>query len=278
MKSSGFHLAVVVGAFITSVLTALANVLIARTTTIDVFTFSVLFVLPIGALLIGAGGASGGLLACRYFNVRPTAIDFVVMVVIGAFTMWLIYYLDYRTLVLEDGRRASEIVPFGTYFDLVTTKSHLRVGRGQTDTGEVGSYGYWLVFFKFIGVLIGGAAVFAFLKGMAFCESCRVYFKKLAKRSTSQMTPEEGQTLYNMLHGGTVDAYQAALDMKPSDTTNKKERTVMATFTLMGCPKCKLQFMSEEFQALKGNEWRELKELSRRTDMPADVDMRPFVR
>ena len=60
MTSKGFHVVVVTGALVTALLTALANVVIARTTTIDIFTFSLWFVIPVGALLIGAAGASGG--------------------------------------------------------------------------------------------------------------------------------------------------------------------------------------------------------------------------
>ena len=52
MNAKAFHLVVVGGALITAVLTALANVLIARTTTLDVFTFSLWVVIPAGALLI----------------------------------------------------------------------------------------------------------------------------------------------------------------------------------------------------------------------------------
>jgi hypothetical protein len=59
---------------------------------------------------------------------------------------------------------------FAPYVDLVLTKSHMRVGRaGQIDTGEVGQLGYWLAAIEFAGFLVGGAATFLFIRGMARC-------------------------------------------------------------------------------------------------------------
>ena len=122
---------------ITCVLAATANVVIARTIGINFFTMKVWFVIPIGAALVGMLGASGAILAARYFRIVPKILDAAFMVIIAAATMILIYYLDYATLVLDDGRRASDLIDFGSYVDLVLTKSHMRVGRaGQIDTGN----------------------------------------------------------------------------------------------------------------------------------------------
>jgi hypothetical protein len=87
----------------------------------------------------------------------PTWLDAVAMVVCAAVAMWLIYYLDYATMVLDDGRRVSSLVSFDKFFEIVTTKAHMRVGRAATDTGAVGDFGYVLAGVEFLGFLLEGS-------------------------------------------------------------------------------------------------------------------------
>src|ERR1700730_1534487 len=129
---------------ITCILVAVANVIITRMIGLNIFTFKVWFVVPMGAVGVGILGASGAILAARYFHIQPTIIDAMLMVLVAAVTMSLIYYLDYATFVLDDGRKASDLVDFTSYVDLILTKAHMRVGRGNVDTGEVGQMGYAL--------------------------------------------------------------------------------------------------------------------------------------
>lgn len=180
------HLLLIAAMALTCILVAIANVVIARTTGINFFTMKVWLVIPVGAGIVGMFGASGAILAARYFNIVPTILDAVFMVLIAAATMLLIYYLDYATLVLDDGRRASDLIGFASYVDLVLTKSHMRVGRvGQIDTGEVGQFGYWLAGIEFVGFLVGGAVAFIFIRGMARCGDCGSYLRKLKTKRTA---------------------------------------------------------------------------------------------
>jgi hypothetical protein len=150
------------------------------------------FVIPVGAGLVGVLGASGAILAARYFNIMPTILDAVLMVVIVVATMLLIHYLDYATLVLDDGRRASDLIDLASYVDFVLTKSHMRVGRGgQIDTGEVGQLGYALAAIEFAGFLVGGVATFHFIGSMARCDDCGWYLRKLKTKRTKELTFDE---------------------------------------------------------------------------------------
>src|SRR3981081_3553710 len=88
------------------------NLIVTRMIGINMFTYKFWFVIPAGAIGVGMLGASGAILAARYFQIKITIIDAILMVVVAAATMVLIYYLDYATLVLDDGRKASDLVDF----------------------------------------------------------------------------------------------------------------------------------------------------------------------
>ena len=55
------------------------------------------------------------------FNIHPNLSDMVLMVLVAAVTMVFIYYLDYATFVLQDGRRASAFIGFFDFVDTVFT-------------------------------------------------------------------------------------------------------------------------------------------------------------
>lgn len=270
MSKYSVHPVVIGFAVITAFLTALANVLVENWFGISIFSFGFWVILPVGAVLIGACGASGGLLACRYFNVKPSVIDAVLLMAVGALTMWLIYFLGYATIVLDDGRKVSDIISFEEYFDFVVTKAHMRIGRTMSDTGEVGSFGYVTLLIRFVGVLIGGFAVFGMLKSYPMCGKCNVYFKKIATKVSKPMTTEQAQEIYSHMKAGTEESYKHAIASLPSTPTATEPGAATVTFTLLRCPKCKDELITEEFQIMnKSKNWVAVKDLSGRTAVPS---------
>ena len=123
------HITLLVGMLLTCLLTAVANVVITGLTGFNLFSVKAWLVIPVGAGLVGFCSVSGALLVARYANIRPSWIDVVPMVLVAAATMVLIYFLDYKTEVLEDGRRVRDLVGFQQYVDILLTTSHLRMGR-----------------------------------------------------------------------------------------------------------------------------------------------------
>lgn len=269
-KNGGLHIKIVLFALITSVLTAVANLLIENFFRINVFSFGLWFVLPVGAFIVGMGGASGGFLACKYFNLIPTKLDALVLSLVAAFTMFLIYYLGYITLVSDDGLKVSTVIDFYTYINFVVTKAHMSIGGAlQHDAGEVGSLGYLLLALKFFGVLLGGFSIFTNLKELPVCDDCNVYYKKIAVKDNLLPSTEYAQTVYKKMKNGTVEDYASVLE-----ETDKGDCDVKITFTLMRCPKCKDEFVREEF--FVKNEDRsfvEVKDLNGKTRLPKDSNL-----
>jgi hypothetical protein len=163
------HLAIFIGIVITSVIVAVANVVVARITGFNVFSLKIWLVIPAGAAIVGFAAASGGLLAARLFHAKPNWFDAVAMMVSAAATMFLIYYLDYITMVLDDGRKAADLISFEDFVNISLTKTHMIVGRGARDVGEIGEAGYWLAVAEFVGFLLGGLSTFTFASAMPRC-------------------------------------------------------------------------------------------------------------
>jgi hypothetical protein len=44
----------------------------------------------------------------------------------------VIYYIQYATLILDDGLRVSDFIPFAKYLDITLTTAHYRVGHGAS--------------------------------------------------------------------------------------------------------------------------------------------------
>jgi hypothetical protein len=268
------HFLLLVAMAITCVLIAIANVVIARTIGINFFTMKVWLVIPVGAGLVGMLGASGAILAARYFNIVPTILDAVFMVVIAAATMLLIYYLDYATLVLDDGRKASDLIDFASYVDLVLTKSHMRLGRaGQIDTGEVGQFGYWLAAIEFAGFLVGGAATFLFIRGMARCGDCGSYLRKLKTKRTKELTFDETDRIIDLFNRGDLETVQGLLAWAPRERKLDSKKGLI-TFDLLGCPKCKTEAVTAKVQVFNGREWKDVPSLAARRNLVSGLSLR----
>jgi len=243
---------------------------------INIFTLKVWFFVPVGAGLVGMLGASGAILAARYFNIQPTVFDALLMVVVAAGTMILIYYLDYATLVLNDGRKASDLVDFGTYVDFVLTKSHMRMGRGaQIDTGEVGQLGYALALIEFVGFLIGGGATFIFIKSSPRCADCGSYLRKLKMKKTKELTFDEAGKMIELFKAGDVAAVQGVIAWAPPGRTlDRKSEKALITFVLLGCPKCETEVIVAKVNAFNGKEWKDVPALETRRNVSSGLSLR----
>lgn len=264
---------------VTSVLVAIANVAVARMTGFNFFTVSVWVIVPVGALLTGFAAASGYYFGSLYFHKRATTILLIQMVVIAGLTQLLIYWLGYATMVLDDGRKVADFLPFGQYMDLMLTKAHYRIGRGQTDTGEVGSLGYWIAGAQFVGFLVGGLAVFCYLTSKPVCAACNLYLRPMAKKQKVFADADAAGGYYDRLFTLAVDGPEfAALIRSEAKVDKVAQGALQVETSLLGCPVCKAQMVEEKVQGYNGTEWKSLNNLERRVNIPSGIDLAPVFR
>jgi hypothetical protein len=257
------HILIVVAMAISCILVAIADVIIARTIGLNLFTLKIWLIIPAGALIVGMLGTSGAILAARYFNIRPNLFDMALMVLLAAATMFFIYYLDYVTLVLDDGRKASALIEFSDYVDLALTKSHMRFGRGARDVGEVGEMGYWLAAVEFVGFLVGGVATFGLITALPRCGGCGSYLRKLKTKTTPELTFGETEKLLEHFRTGDLATVKQVLAWNPeSRKLDAKGEKAIITYDLHGCSKCKSEVIMAKPRAFNGKEWKDVVALS----------------
>ncbi|AKJ27153.1 hypothetical protein [Caldimonas brevitalea] len=273
------NLSIALCGLVTSLLVAVADVAIARMTSIDIFTFFVWLVVPVGALMTGLVAASGYYFGALYFHKRPTLALLLQMVVIAGVTQWLIYWLGYATSVLDDGRKIADLVSFRDYLDVILTKAHYRVGHAQADTGEVGTFGYWIAALQFAGFLVGGFFIYAFLRNKPVCAPCDKYLRRLAKRTKKFADAEAANGYYERLFTLPVEGPDFAALIRSDATLPKATKgAVHIDTSLLGCPQCKRQTIEEKVKAHNGGEWKDAPHLRRLVNLSDTVDLLPVFR
>jgi hypothetical protein len=265
---------VAVCGLITSALTALGIVVVEKLTGLDLFTFNIWVIVPAGALLTGFAAASGYYLGSLYFNVRPSIILLLQMVVIAGATQLLIYYLEYYTLVLDDGRRVSDFIGFAKYLDIALTTAHYRVGRGAgVDTGEVGNLGYWIAGVQFLGFLFGGVCVFGWLVIVPFCKACNRYFRSIIKRVYHFAAQDDFTAHYEGVYEHPFDSEEFRELVAPKKAGKVAQGTIALHTHLLRCPECRSQILTDKVKVFNGKDWKDVKELDRTAPLPADADL-----
>lgn len=205
VSTSGIALA----GLVTSIATAAIVTLFHLWTGFNLFTFSIFVIVPVGAGLCGFAAASGYFFAAKFLHQKSTKWLLLQMVIIAAFTQGLIYWLEYQTLTIE-GVRIADAVSFTKYLDISLTSVHMKMGRAQIDTGEVGSFGYWLAVFDFVGFLIGGAFVYIVLKDEPTCEGCNKYLRSALKKKDSFEDLESFAPYFDNVYVNPVDTPEFA--------------------------------------------------------------------
>jgi len=264
---------------ITSVLVALADVAFARHTDFDLFTFSIWLIVPVGAVFTGFAAAYGYYFGSVRLHKRPTRALLLQMVAIAGVTQLLIYWLGYESLTLDDGSKVSDLVTFGQYMDVTLTKAHYRVGRSLTDTGEVGSFGYWIAGAHFLGFLFGGLVVYGLLLIKPICNGCNLYLQTMARKQKVFADPEAASAYYDRLFTLPVDGPEFAALVRTDAKVDKAQPGAMRVHTsLHACPACKNQLVKESVDGYNGSSWKDIADLSREVNLPPGVDLVPVFR
>lgn len=177
-------IAIMLGA-VSCIAAAFINFYIQDFTTINVFSYTLFFVIPVGAILVGMVSNSGYYFSASITHRILDKYDFLAMACLAGAGMFLIYGLEYYYYVEKEGM--GNIISFFQYLAYVTENSSYSVKFSKislfTDIGSLGILGYCFLFVHFVGFIIGGAITFLLLFGADTCSKCSKYFRNKKKKT-----------------------------------------------------------------------------------------------
>lgn len=175
--------------------TVIIVVLFNHVTGWEIQSFSFWFIIPVGAILVGASAGAGLFYGYLKYNKPVKGFEYLVGALIGLSAFFGIYYVSYMTTYIDAEKNINysfngapissfelegEQITFSRFMEL--TKSTKREfyfhGRpvGEVDTGDTGSS--FLFYLQVLVATLAGAGVGLLIVGnKRFCNNCNKYTK-----------------------------------------------------------------------------------------------------
>ena len=135
-----------------------------------------LWIIPVGALLVGVAAGSGYGLGSWWTGVRISRNLLLAVVLLQIAAYFAAQYIDYLHLLSQIGPE-SENPGFLAFFDWSTRQIQFK-GESDSDYGDpLGTWGYAFRALELGGFVLGGMVVPLALKAKPYCEQCQVYMR-----------------------------------------------------------------------------------------------------
>lgn len=254
-----------------ALLVAIVETLIGHFTGYNIFGFSVYFVVPVGAIAIGAAAASGYFFACRKLQMRPGIFLVAQMIVVAAATNFLIYYFEYLA-VTWGYPVAFDMNIFSQY--LTEYFTHQQYSIRTWSLGEVGYFGYLLAGRNFLGFLIGGAVIVFALRGEPKCPTCSLYYSTRVKRNRFFRAKQDALKYYAGLFALPLGGEEFVQRVSLGEPAMELEAgTVRVETRVLHCPRCRQQRWQDKGEEWDGKNWKGIDEISRAILISKGVDV-----
>lgn len=232
---------------VVSFLLTVGIILWGRSAGFDLFSLMLWGFIPIGALVTGLFSASGYYVGAVKFNVKPTRWIAIGMLVVAGFVQVSLYYFQYASTTIEDGRAISAFVSFPRFVGWMLTHAEYGLivyGYRPEGSMEVGFLGYIIAVVQFLALIAGGFMIYALLADKAYCNECKRYTRKVLDKAVPFSGDLETIELIRMKEP-LSSAFFDEIEKMPAGTLGKLE------LQLSRCEKCKREALTERPRRLK---------------------------
>jgi hypothetical protein len=251
------------------IFTAVVLIVVDRFTGFSLYSFSFLFLIPVGAIICGMASASGYYFGALLLNKRPSRYIFFQCFIVSLFSLFLIYFGTYY-IAEVDGQYIRASIPFIDYMKFVLREAHYLVGRGSRDVGAIGNFGYWIGVSQAIGFVVGGMSIFAFLTEEPYCHICDKYFTSSKNVSLLTSDAATATTFYSHFFDypiGSLEFNANLIYAKESYSTTPQFAVISKLFC---CETCEVMVIINELQVLNGDEWVRFKDFKYEVEFPKE--------
>jgi hypothetical protein len=207
------------------------------------YAFSILLVIPIGALITGWVAGLGHVVAFRKYPYRPNSWIIPGVMAISVATYFAIQYMDYSLLEVK-GRHISTLISFGRYLDIAIRNTTLELVEAGT-VGRMGLFGYFVMARDIAGFAIGSFVSCYTILSEPFCTSCerRLHIGKTAIANTRTMSSlQEAYRPARELLGKTNIEGAVQWIVAEGAKVKSSDSVFRLKLRLMDCTRCRLLY------------------------------------
>lgn len=261
MKVIG-RLAGVITSLLVGYLLILLNFWITYYTTIVPASFSLFFVIPVGAVFFGALAAAGHPFLLYIQNKKLQTIDLYTCVALSIIFYFGVYAYEYYFYVIKDG--LSDQITFWNFMKLLmnSQKHYLGVGKIplMVNVGSLTFYSYAKLLIGFFGAMLGGAISFSLVYSFKMCHLCGCYLKH-SKEKKLFFDNEASLEEYVENVKNTPTIQRKDFFFSAEETAVQENKVARFVWTLEDCKKCRVESLVGKAQVygktIFGDDWKE---------------------
>jgi len=253
---------------ISSLITALILAFVKLQFNFSIYSFMFWFIIPIGACFSGFAAATGYYFGSKLFNLKPSGMILLNIILISVGTFFVMNYLIYLGLNIN-GKQVSDYVSFSTFLDISIRNTSMGLLRSRSAaTGPLGSWGYVVAILQILGFAAGGLATFGWLSSIPYCDKCLKYFFSKGKQKRYFSDLESVRNQYEMLGEYIIrDDLKEALEKHRNEGTEApwEISKLCSRIELNYCKSCKRHHLKYVISVLRGDDWKDIDDLKLET-------------
>jgi hypothetical protein len=152
-----------------------------RNTDYNMMGWYYFYIIPVGAIVVGAAAGSGFAIAAWLTGLRVTRIFLVIVILLQASAYVgaeYLQFLEFRSMMKKAGLVMADTAQpptFLQYIDMTIRSSKLETNTISHDDGPLESVGYLYTLSAFLGFVVSGVIAPACMRGSAYCAKCQQY-------------------------------------------------------------------------------------------------------